>query len=90
MHTPVISPHIYTSSKPSRRELDINFTLSTTNEENLPEVEDEVLSSIIETPRDTSRNPNICNDNPDYRGVKWMENHSKTKRDQNSQIPRRT
>ena len=63
-----------------------DFTLTTTNDENLPDVEAEEVDTIIEGLRNTSYNLNIYND-VDYRGVSWMENNSEAKMDQNGPIP---
>ena len=38
-----------------------NFILTTTNDENLQEVEAEEIETTIKDPRNTSRNPNIRN-----------------------------
>ena len=57
-----------------------SLILTTTNNENLQEVEGEEVEIIIKAPRNTSRNPKIRND-INCNGVRWMENNSETKRD---------
>ena len=42
--------------------MDAEFTLTTTDEEDLPEVEAEEVENNIKVPRNTPRNPNIRND----------------------------
>lgn len=69
-----------------RRKKDIDFILTTTNDKNLLEVEAEEVTITIEDSKNTSRNPNIRN-NVDYRGVRWMDNNSEPKMDQNDLIP---
>ena len=56
------------------------------NDKNLLEVEAEEVTITIEDSKNTSRNPNIRN-NVDYRGVRWMDNNSEPKMDQNGLIP---
>ena len=57
-----------------------SLMLTTTNNENLQEVEGEEVEIIIKAPRNTSRNPKIRND-INCNGVRWVENNSETKRD---------
>ena len=71
------------------QEVQDNFTVATRNKENLPEVGTEEVEPILEAPIRVTRNPNIRND-VDCHGMKWMENDSLAKKDQNGSINQRT
>ena len=85
----VVPPYVDTAYNSYGREMVANFILTTTNDENLQEVEAEEVKTTIETPRNTTHNPNIRND-IDCHGVRWMENNSEAKEDQNCPIPKGT
>ena len=85
-HPSIFLPRSDPISNSFRRKKDIDFILTTTNDKNLLEVEAEEVTITIEDSKNTSRNPNIRN-NVDYRGVRWMDNNSEPKMDQNGLIP---
>ena len=62
IYPPVVPLYVNTTSNSSRRKVDAEFTLTTTDKEDLPEVEAEEVENNIKVPRNTSRNPNIRND----------------------------
>ena len=89
IHSPAVSvPEILAPIEPIQ-EVQDNFTVATRNEENLPEVDAEEVEPILEAPIRVPRNPNIRND-VDCHGMKWMENNSLAKKDQNGPINTRT
>ena len=89
IHPPAVSvPEILAPIEPIQ-EVQDNFTVATRNEENLPEVDAVEVAPILEAPIRVPRNPNIRND-VDCHGMKWMENDSLAKKDQNGPINSRT
>ena len=85
IYPPAVSPNLNLTPNSSRIEVDDNFTLTTRSYENLLVVEANEVDTICQCPRNTSCNPNNRND-VDYHGIRWMENNSDAKRNENGPI----
>ena len=58
IHFPIVPLIIDPAPNSSRTEVDGNFTLTTTNNQNLPKVETEEVDTCFDDPRNTSHTPN--------------------------------
>ena len=88
VHPPTVSPNLEVAPGASQIEKGPELILTTRNDDNLEEVEAELVEPIIEPPRNTPRNPNSRND-VDCHGVRWMENNTDTKINQNGPIQKK-
>ena len=69
IHPPTVSPNLDLASDASQVEKGPDLILTTRSDENREEVEAELVKTIIEPPRNLTRNPNTRSD-VDYHGVR--------------------
>ena len=75
IHPPTMSPILDVAQDTSQTEKGPNLILTTINEENREGIEAELVETIIEPPRNLTRNPKTRND-VDCHGIRWMTNNS--------------
>ena len=85
IHPPVISATENFAPIEPIQEVQDNYTISTRNEENSPEVDAEKVEPILETPTNIARNPNIRYD-VDCHSMKWIVKNALAKKDQNNSL----